>query len=57
MGQCRNGDDEHKRIDFAVIITITLSFEQGKHNPYRHKNTIEALCVEVLKKTNQLGEN
>ena len=33
VGQYRYGDDEHKRISFAVIITITQSLEEEKDNP------------------------
>ena len=40
VGQCRNGDDEHKRISFAVIITITQSLKEKKDNPCSHKNTM-----------------
>ncbi len=29
-GQCSNGDDEHKSINFAVIITITQGLEKEK---------------------------
>ena len=31
VGQCRNGDDEHKRVSFAVIFTITQSLEWWWH--------------------------
>ncbi len=37
VGQCRNGDDEHKGISFAVSIIITQSLEREKDNPCRCK--------------------
>ncbi len=45
MGQCRNGDDEHKRISFAVIITITQSLEKKKDNPFKCKNTMASATI------------
>ncbi len=64
VGQCMNGDDEHKRISFAVIITITQSLEKEKDNPCRHKNTMAfaIALIGVLKnketetERNELGE-
>ncbi len=40
VGQCRNGDDEHKRISFAVLITITYSLVKKKDRPCRCKSTM-----------------
>ncbi len=50
VGQCRNGDDEHKRISFAVIFTITQSLEEEKDKPRRCKNAM-AFAIALMKHT------